>query len=57
MVDDWGPPTPTRLAGYESWLYQMPCVDGDGDVFVSVPLAGHTELAGDLPTRWLVALG
>ena len=57
MVDQWGPQTPPRLAGYKSWLYQMPCVDSAGDVFVSVSLAGHTELAGDLPTRWLVALG
>jgi hypothetical protein len=44
-------------AGYKSWLYQMPCVDSAGDVFVSASLAGRTELAGDLPTRWLVALG
>ena len=57
MADRWESQTPPRLAGYESWLYQMPCVDGAGDVFVSVSLAGHTELAGDLPTRWLVALG
>ena len=57
MVDQWEYQTPPRLAGYKSWLYQMPCVDSAGDVFVSVSLAGHTELAGDLPTRWLVALG
>jgi sigma-B regulation protein RsbU (phosphoserine phosphatase) len=46
-----------RLAGYESWLYQMPCVDSAGDVFVSVSLAGHTELSGNLPACSLVALG
>ena len=57
MADQWESQAPPRLAGYKSWLYQMPCVDGAGDVFVSVSLAGHTELAGDLPTRWLVALG
>jgi serine phosphatase RsbU (regulator of sigma subunit) len=32
-------------------------MDSAGDVFVSVPLAGHTEPTGDLLTRWLVALG
>jgi serine phosphatase RsbU (regulator of sigma subunit) len=32
-------------------------MNGAGDVFVSVLLAEHAELAGGLPTRWLVALG
>ncbi len=25
MLNQWEPQTPPRLAGYESWLYQMPC--------------------------------
>ena len=30
-------------------------MDNGGDVFVSVTLAGHTEIHGEPPTRWLVA--
>jgi len=57
MSDQWEPQTPPRLAGYQSWLYQMPCLDSTGDIFVSVPLTGHSRLLCESPTRWLVALG
>lgn len=57
MADEWDRQCPPRLVDYESWLYQMPCFDSGGDVFVSVALAGHTEIHGEVPTRWLVAVG
>jgi phosphoserine phosphatase RsbU/P len=57
MADQWEPQTPPRLAGYESWLYQLPRMESAGDVFVSMPLSGHTDVSGELPTRWLVAVG
>ena len=37
MADPWDRQNPPRLVGYESWLYQMPCIDSSGDLFVSVP--------------------
>ncbi len=57
MVDPWHRKNPPHLVGYESWLYQMPCIDSSGDLFVSVPLPGHVDLPGEPPNRWLVALG
>src|ERR1700679_1321248 len=57
MSDQWDRQSPPRLAGYESWLYQMPCFDGIGNVFVSVALPEYTEIHGEVPTRWLVAVG
>jgi hypothetical protein len=57
MVDPWHRKNPPRLVGYESWLYQMPCIDSSSDLFVSVPLPGHVDLPGEPPNRWLVALG
>ena len=50
---------PPHLVGYESWLYQMPCIRSSGDVFVSVPLPipKNTERAGEPLNRWLVAVG
>jgi hypothetical protein len=48
---------PPRLAGYESWLYQMPSIIGTGDVFVSLRLMAHAGLASEPPTRWLIAVG
>ncbi|MGO9917274.1 MAG: PP2C family protein-serine/threonine phosphatase [Isosphaeraceae bacterium] len=57
MLNQWEPQTPPRLAGYESWLYQMPCMYSGGDVFVSMPLPGHSELSIESPTHWLVAVG
>ena len=57
MADQWDRQNPPRLVGYESWLYQMPCIGSSGDVFVSVPLPKDTDLP-DIPTdRWFVALG
>jgi len=41
--------------GYESWIYQMPCIDSSGDV--SVPLPGQVDPLGEPPNRWLVVLG
>ena len=35
MADPWDRQNPPRLVGYESWLYQMPCIDSSGDLFVS----------------------
>ncbi len=57
MVDPWHRKNPPRLLGYESWLYQMPCIDSSGDLFVSVPLPGQVDLPGEPPNRSLVALG
>jgi phosphoserine phosphatase RsbU/P len=57
MADQWEPQTSPRLAGYESWLYQMPRMDSAGDVFVCVPLPVHADRSGELSTRWLVVLG
>jgi phosphoserine phosphatase RsbU/P len=57
MADSWETQQPTRLAGYESWLYQMPCIDSSGDVFVSVPLPKDEDLQAEPPNRWLIALG
>ena len=57
MADEWDRHNPPRLMGYESWLYQMPCMDNSGDVFVSVPLSKDADLLGKEPSRWLLALG
>src|SRR5437016_3890472 len=57
MAAPWDPPVSPRLVGYESWLYQMPCIDSGGDVFVSVPLPKDADPPGEPPTRWLVACG
>ena len=57
MADSWEPQTPPRLAGYESWLCQMPCIGNTGDVFVSIPLPGQTDLDGESHTCWLIAIG
>jgi phosphoserine phosphatase RsbU/P len=57
MPDQWNRQGPPRLEGYESWLYQMSYLDNSGDVFVTVPLSGHTEIHSEPPTRWLVAVG
>ena len=56
MEDEWDRQKPPQLAGYESWLYQMPCT-GAGDFFVSVPHPGHSGFSAESPTRWLVAIG
>jgi hypothetical protein len=40
MAGPWDRHNPPRLVGYESWLYQKPCIDSSGDVFVSTPLPG-----------------
>ena len=57
MADQWDRQTTPRLVSYESWLYQMPCIDSSGDVFVSLPLPKEAEVTAELPNRWLVALG
>jgi hypothetical protein len=57
MADSWETQQPPRLVGYKSWLYQMPCIDSSGDVFVSVPLPKAADLSDELPNRWLIALG
>jgi phosphoserine phosphatase RsbU/P len=57
MVDPLERQSPPRLVGYESWLYQMPCIDSSGDVFVSVPLPKDADDSGESPNRWLIALG
>ncbi len=57
MADQWDRQIPPRLVGYESWLYQMPCIDSSGDVFVSVPLPKEADSPDEPPHRWLVALG
>ena len=57
MAAPWDRQNPPRLVGYESWLYQMPCIDSSGDVFVSVPLPKDADDSGEPPNRWLVALG
>ena len=54
MADPRDQHDPPRLVGYESWLYQMPCVGSDGDVFISVPIEGAPD---EPPNRWLIALG
>jgi hypothetical protein len=35
----------------------MPCIDGSGDLFVSIPLPKNVDLPDELPNRWLIALG
>ncbi len=57
MADPWDRQNPPRLVGYESWLYQMPCIDSSGDVFVSVPLPNNANLPDEPPKLWLIALG
>ena len=57
MSHQWDRQNPPRLVGYESWLYQMPCIDSSGDVFISVPLPKDADLPAEPPNRWLVALG
>jgi sigma-B regulation protein RsbU (phosphoserine phosphatase) len=57
MADQWEAQTPPRLAGYESWLYQMPRIGSGGDLFISMPLPAHSDRSGESSTRWLVALG
>jgi phosphoserine phosphatase RsbU/P len=57
MADQWDRQNPPRLVGYESWLYQMPCIDSSGDVFVSVGLPMDVDPPDKPPSRWLVALG
>jgi|SRR5271157_1876774 len=57
MAAPWDRQNPPRLVGYKSWLYQMPCIDSSGDVFVSVPLPKDSDLPGEPPNRWLIALG
>jgi sigma-B regulation protein RsbU (phosphoserine phosphatase) len=57
MADERDRQSPPRLAGYQSWLCQMPCIDNSGYVFVSIPLPTDSDLPDELPTRWLVAVG
>lgn len=57
MADEWDRQNPPRLVGYESWLYQMPCMDNCGDVFVSLPIPKDADPCNGPPTRWLVAVG
>jgi phosphoserine phosphatase RsbU/P len=57
MSDQVGTQSPLRLAGYDSWLYQKPCFDSIGDVFVSLPLPTNDDLLNMPPRRWLVAVG
>jgi phosphoserine phosphatase RsbU/P len=57
MADPSDRQNPPRLMGYESWLYQMPCIGSTGDVFVSVPLSGHGDPPGEPANHWLIALG
>jgi phosphoserine phosphatase RsbU/P len=57
MADEWDRHNPPRLLGYESWLYQMPCMDNCGDVFISVPVLKDADLRCEPPNRWLVAVG
>ncbi len=54
MADPREQQDPPRLVGYESWLYQMPCLGSDGDVFLCVPIE---DTPGEPPNRWLIALG
>jgi serine phosphatase RsbU (regulator of sigma subunit) len=48
---------PPRLVGYQSWLYQMPCIGSQGNVFVSVPVPWHADLPDEPANRWLIACG
>jgi phosphoserine phosphatase RsbU/P len=57
MAEHCEPQTPPRLAGYESWLYQMPFMHSAGDVFASIGLPGQTDFSGESSTRWLIAIG
>jgi phosphoserine phosphatase RsbU/P len=57
MAGKWERQNPPRLVAYESWLYQMPCMDNCGDVFISVPIWKDADLCGEPPNRWLVAVG
>ena len=57
MSGQWDRQSPPRLMGYETWLYQMPCMDNCGDVFVSLPLSKDADLRDEPPTRSLVAVG
>jgi phosphoserine phosphatase RsbU/P len=57
MADEWDRQNPPRLVGYESWLYQIPCIDSSGDVIVSLALPKDADPWGNPPTRWLVAVG
>ncbi len=57
MADKCGEETQLHLVGFESWIFQMPRIDGGGDVFVSVPLPKEGDLPGEPPSRRLIALG
>ena len=57
MANSWETQQPPRLVGYESWVYQIPCIDSSGDVFVSIPLPKDNDLTDEPPNRWLIALG
>jgi serine phosphatase RsbU (regulator of sigma subunit) len=57
MADPWDRRNSPSLVGYESWLYQKPCIDSSGDIFVAVPLPSDPEGLGERPNRWLVAVG
>jgi sigma-B regulation protein RsbU (phosphoserine phosphatase) len=48
---------PPRLGGYESWLYRMPRLGSEGDVFVCIPCADVEDVLGEPANRWLIALG
>jgi phosphoserine phosphatase RsbU/P len=57
MADSWETELSPRLVGYESWLLQMPCINGNCDVFVSIPLPKEADLPDEPPHRWLLAVG
>lgn len=57
MKDRPGLQSLPQLAGYSSWLYQKPCNDDSGDLFVCVPLPRDADPPARSQARWLVALG
>jgi sigma-B regulation protein RsbU (phosphoserine phosphatase) len=57
MNDRRASQSPPQLAGYSSWLYQMPCQHSSGDLLVCMPLGAHADLPGRSHNRLLVALG
>ena len=57
MSDQGGSRTPVRLTGYESWFYQDPVSSFGGDILLSLTVPSHADSSGELPNRWLIALG
>src|SRR4051794_23200338 len=57
MTDPNNRSEPAAFSRYESWLYQMPCQHGAGDLFLSVMLPSVGGANTDPPSRRLIVMG